>query len=386
MNHKSLALAVLAASLSGAQAFAASESSVELYGVIDTGVYVHHASNGHTVAEMASGITKGSRFGLKGKEKLAKGWNVIFTLEQGFDADSGEAKSADVEFYRDSYLGLESPYGTVWFGRTGALAAGTHGGVVGAMSPFGITWKEGALTKIFAGNIAARINNMVRYESPSFGGAKFLAQYSNGIDVDDVVSSKKNRYLALGATYKYKGLNLIAVFDNLFYNDQTAKTEAGTAAGKNLKDQRTYQIGGSYDFGSARVYLGYQFGQNIKTPRQGDASLIKAASYSAKEKQSAEGYKTHAVTLGTGIKLFGGELKGVLGYAHAKRDYQSSKSEVAQAMVGYKYPLSKRTYAYGAVGFLHAKSQLTKTSKKKEVTSKERTNTRSFFAGLCHEF
>ena len=362
-------------------------SNVALYGVLDTGVYAHHASNGKTIVEMASGITKGSRFGLEGQENLGNGYKVYFRLEQGFESDNGDAKDADSAFYRDSYMGVATPFGAFELGRTGALTAGTHGGIVGGMSPFGITWKEGALTKVFAGNVAARVNNMVKYESPELSGFKLYAQYSNGIDDDDVVSSQKNRYIALGATYRYKNLRLIAAFDNLFYNDSAVKTDAGVAAGKNLKDQRTYNIGGTYDFGDVRMYLGYQFGQNIKTPRQGDADAIAAAKYDAKDSKAAEGYDTNAVTLGTKIKLFGGELNGTLGYAHAKRDYQDSKADVYQAMLGYKYPLSKRTYAYGAVGYIHGKSQNKSLNKKKVLTHNvERVNTRSFFMGLCHEF
>lgn len=361
-------------------------SSVKLYGVLDTGVYAHHASSGQTVVEMASGITKGSRFGLEGQENLGNGYKVYFRLEQGFETDSGDAKDADSAFYRDSYVGVATPYGAFEFGRTGALTAGTHGGIVGGMSPFGITWKEGALTKVFAGNIAARLNNMVKYESPDLSGFKLYAQYSNGVDDDAVVSSQKNRYIAVGATYRYKNLRLIAAFDNLFYNDSAVKTDAGVAAGKDLKDQRTYNIGGTYDFGTVRMYLGYQYGQNIKTPRQGDAKAIAAAKYDSKNRKAAEGYDTNAVTLGTKIKLFGGELNGTLGYAHAKRDYQDSKADVYQAMLGYKYPLSKRTYAYGAVGYIHGKSENTKLSKKVWKHSVERVNTRSFFMGLCHEF
>lgn len=373
---------------SGSLAFAAEPASnVTLYGVLDTGVYAHHASNGKTIVEMASGITKGSRFGLEGQENLGNGYKVYFRLEQGFESDNGDAKDADSAFYRDSYMGVATPFGAFELGRTGALTAGTHGGIVGGMSPFGITWKEGALTKVFAGNIAARVNNMVKYESPELSGFKLYAQYSNGIDDDDVVSSQKNRYIALGATYRYKNLRLIAAFDNLFYNDSAVKTDAGVAAGKNLKDQRTYNIGGTYDFGDVRMYLGYQFGQNIKTPRQGDADAIAAAKYDAKDSKAAEGYDTNAVTLGTKIKLFGGELNGTLGYAHAKRDYQDSKADVYQAMLGYKYPLSKRTYAYGAVGYIHGKSQNKSLNKKKVLTHNvERVNTRSFFMGLCHEF
>lgn len=380
--------ALVLCAFSGSLAFAAEPASnVALYGVLDTGVYAHHASNGKTIVEMASGITKGSRFGLEGQEKLGNGYKVYFRLEQGFESDNGDAKDADSAFYRDSYMGVATPFGAFELGRTGALTAGTHGGIVGGMSPFGITWKEGALTKVFAGNVAARVNNMVKYESPELSGFKLYAQYSNGIDDDDVVSSQKNRYIALGATYRYKNLRLIAAFDNLFYNDSAVKTDAGVAAGKNLKDQRTYNIGGTYDFGDVRMYLGYQFGQNIKTPRQGDADAIAAAKYDAKDSKAAEGYDTNAVTLGTKIKLFGGELNGTLGYAHAKRDYQDSKADVYQAMLGYKYPLSKRTYAYGAVGYIHGKSQNKSLNKKKVLTHNvERVNTRSFFMGLCHEF
>lgn len=380
--------ALVLCAFSGSLAFAAEPASnVTLYGVLDTGVYAHHASNGKTIVEMASGITKGSRFGLEGQENLGNGYKVYFRLEQGFESDNGDAKDADSAFYRDSYMGVATPFGAFELGRTGALTAGTHGGIVGGMSPFGITWKEGALTKVFAGNIAARVNNMVTYESPDLSGFKFYAQYSNGIDDDDVVSSQKNRYIAVGATYRYKNLRLIAAFDNLFYNDSAVKTDAGVAAGKNLKDQRTYNIGGTYDFGDVRMYLGYQFGQNIKTPRQGDADAIAAAKYDAKDSKAVEGYDTNAVTLGTKIKLFGGELNGTLGYAHAKRDYQDSKADVYQAMLGYKYPLSKRTYAYGAVGYIHGKSQNKSLNKKKVLTHNvERVNTRSFFMGLCHEF
>ena len=380
--------ALVLCAFSGSLAFAAEPASnVTLYGVLDTGVYAHHASNGKTIVEMASGITKGSRFGLEGQENLGNGYKVYFRLEQGFESDNSDAKDADSAFYRDSYMGVATPFGAFELGRTGALTAGTHGGIVGGMSPFGITWKEGALTKVFAGNVAARVNNMVKYESPELSGFKLYAQYSNGIDDDDIVSSQKNRYIALGATYRYKNLRLIAAFDNLFYNDSAVKTDAGVAAGKNLKDQRTYNIGGTYDFGDVRMYLGYQFGQNIKTPRQGDADAIAAAKYDAKDSKAAEGYDTNAVTLGTKIKLFGGELNGTLGYAHAKRDYQDSKADVYQAMLGYKYPLSKRTYAYGAVGYIHGKSQNKSLNKKKVLTHNvERVNTRSFFMGLCHEF
>jgi predicted porin len=78
------------------------------------------------------------------------------------------------------------------------------------------------------------------------------------------------------------------------------------------------------------------------------------------------------------VKVWGGELKGVLGYSHADRDYNGSKAQVYQAGIGYKYPLSKRTDLYAGAGFLRAKAEL----KGKETTG----NSRSAFAGICHSF
>ena len=50
--------ALVLCAFSGSLAFAAEPASnVTLYGVLDTGVYAHHASNGKTIVEMASGIT-----------------------------------------------------------------------------------------------------------------------------------------------------------------------------------------------------------------------------------------------------------------------------------------------------------------------------------------
>ena len=196
MKVSKTSVLVLSALTCGAARAAEPTSSVKLYGVLDAGVYAHHASNGQTIVEMASGITKGSRFGLEGQENLGNGYKVYFRLEQGFESDNGDAKDADSAFYRDSYMGVATPYGAFEFGRTDGWYSRRH-------CPFGITWKEGALTKIFAGNIASRLNNMVKYESPDLSGFKLYAQYSNGVDDDDVVSSQKNRCIAVGAKYKY---------------------------------------------------------------------------------------------------------------------------------------------------------------------------------------
>ena len=55
------------------------------------------------------------------------------------------------------------------------------------------------------------------------------------------------------------------------------------------KEERT-TIGGTYDFfGDVRMYFGYQFGQDIKTPRQGARKAIGVAKYDPKDSKAAEG-------------------------------------------------------------------------------------------------
>ncbi|WP_273827984.1 porin, partial [Providencia rettgeri] len=71
---------------------AASAQSVTLYGLIDTGIeYVSHANangNGLTRIPSVTG-TLPSRWGLRGAEDLGSGVKAVFTLESGFNTNTG---------------------------------------------------------------------------------------------------------------------------------------------------------------------------------------------------------------------------------------------------------------------------------------------------------
>lgn len=84
-NVGSLALLAVAASAACAQS---SGSGVTLYGLVDLGV--ERADAGSVSAtRLNSGISAGSRWGLKGTEELSPGWKAIFTLESRIEADNG---------------------------------------------------------------------------------------------------------------------------------------------------------------------------------------------------------------------------------------------------------------------------------------------------------
>jgi predicted porin len=104
--------------MSGASAFA--QSSVTLYGIIDTGVeYVSHANAaGDNVIRMP-GITGElpSRWGLRGVEDLGGGLKANFQLESGFNPRAGDMGQGGRLFGRQAWVGLQGPWGAVSFGR-----------------------------------------------------------------------------------------------------------------------------------------------------------------------------------------------------------------------------------------------------------------------------
>lgn len=98
-----------------------SQSSVTLYGIIDTGLeFVTHATpTGGTVTRVPtiSGEVP-SRWGVKGIEDLGGGVKAIFALESTFDPGTGSLLLGGREFGRASWVGLTSDkWGQLTIGR-----------------------------------------------------------------------------------------------------------------------------------------------------------------------------------------------------------------------------------------------------------------------------
>ena len=162
----------------GAFAGSALAADVTLYGRVDTGLkYMHtdldvagqDATNDWA---MTSGNSTGSRFGIKGSEQIADGLTVGFQLENGFDSDSGKFGDKERMFNRESRLYVTTEFGEIAMGRYGRLAsdAGAYsmrGNFIG-----GSSW--GSMTigsEVVFAKTDSRLDNMVTYKSPKFGGA-----------------------------------------------------------------------------------------------------------------------------------------------------------------------------------------------------------------------
>src|SRR5690606_22871374 len=104
MKKTLLAAALLAGFAGAAQA----ETSVTLYGIIDTGIgYNKIKGDGGSISRvgMINGVQSGSRWGLRGTEDLGDGLRAVFTLESGFDSSNGDHAQDGRLFGRQATVG-----------------------------------------------------------------------------------------------------------------------------------------------------------------------------------------------------------------------------------------------------------------------------------------
>ncbi|CAM2155600.1 Outer membrane protein (Porin) [Pararobbsia alpina] len=119
MKRTAAALGTALLALSAHSAYA--QSSVTLYGLIDTSVrYVNNTTptNDGTLS-MGEGVETPSRFGLKGSEDIGGGTSVILRLENQFQSWTGKLdNSSNRLFQRHAWVGVSnSQYGSFTIGR-----------------------------------------------------------------------------------------------------------------------------------------------------------------------------------------------------------------------------------------------------------------------------
>ncbi|AIO34760.1 gram-negative porin family protein [Burkholderia cenocepacia] len=108
--------AVLAMALAGP---ACAQSSVTLYGIVDTGVsYYNHAAHGGSFVGMPTLTGEvPSRWGLKGTEDLGAGYQAFFVLENGFQPGTGALNYGGRLFGRQANVGVSGGFGALTLGR-----------------------------------------------------------------------------------------------------------------------------------------------------------------------------------------------------------------------------------------------------------------------------
>jgi len=170
---------IAASLLAAVPLLAGAQSSVTMYGVVDTGVeYVSNvgaAGNGVVRMNSLTG-TVPSRWGMRGTEDLGDGLKSVFVLEGGFAPDAGTANQGGRLFGRQALVGLSSSkWGQISFGRqyTMLFWATLDSDILGPNA-----YGSGSLDSYLPNT---RADNAVAYKG-TFGGLTLGGTYSFGRD------------------------------------------------------------------------------------------------------------------------------------------------------------------------------------------------------------
>ncbi|HSW20217.1 MAG TPA: porin [Ramlibacter sp.] len=323
MKKTLVTLAVMAAC--GA---ASAQSSVTLFGIVDTAVTIGRGNVSDFTGLTTSGYNA-SRLGFRGVEDLGGGLQASFWLEAAVNADTGAgsntntnnlasgqpaagavaAGSQGLTFSRRSTASLAGGFGEVRLGRDNTPFFWNHT----VFDPFGSNGVGIAMSYTGYGAAygpnAARASNSVAYFLPrSLGGLYGQAQYFLGEQPSGANEDDGNGYgLRLG--YAAGPFDVAVAYGN---------TEL--AAG----DRSTWNVGGSWDVGVAKL-LGY---------------------YTSVSNGAAGVADTKGWLIGATAPVGVGQIRA--SYSQTELD-GGAKPRARKLALGYVHNLSKRTAIYTTI-------------------------------------
>ncbi len=383
---KALIAAAVAASFAGA-AFA--EPTVQVYGLIDTGLsYVHSKSDVAGIDStneftMESGNEFGSRWGIRGSEKIG-GTTLSFVLESGIQTDDGQSdtKQNNRLFGREASITATGKYGSLSAGRLPIFGSvlGANG-LFRAIDPTFANYTVSMGSGYATASMWTRVDNAISYRTPTFGGLTGYAMYS--FKNDQVAQSGKenggqvDRYGSLALRYQNGAFEGVAVADIYLWGNSVNSV----VNQRGVDDGYTVTLGGNYTFANQLklIAFGQYFDNMVLNARaRGGATAIKSAIY---EVAGSEGYGVvngYGLSIGANYPLFGGTIKCGLNFRDMDNESDVDFTRIT-GTVAYDYPLSKRTSLYAMVGY--SQEKIKNAEGVKATPSSEQV-----VAGILHRF
>ncbi|WP_194724156.1 porin [Noviherbaspirillum malthae] len=362
MKKNLLALALFAAFAN----IASAQTNVSIYGVADVGFSRIDTNTTEPVWGIGSGQQSGSRIGFRGTEDLGGGLSAIFTLENGYNIDTGSLGQGGRLFGRQAFVGLSGKaLGTLKMGRqytlnhdalnvfdpfSTNLAGNTENAIpgsarlgfpglpyfwAGSVVALGSATPASGLVVGSSPNVDIRLDNSIVYQTGNFGGFTGALQYGLG---EQAGSFSNGRQLAVSATYANGPIAAVATYTN-------ARNATGAI------DQKSYLLGGTYNLGVAKLHAGYQDNQ-LET---GAVTL----------------FENRTFLLGATVPVGVGNVLA----SWIRADDKNSDAKSDQIALGYSHPLSKRTNLYTSAAW-----------QRSEATGAADVKATIFNAGIRHLF
>jgi predicted porin len=301
MKKSLIAVAVLGAFAGAASA----QSSVTLYGLIDT--YLEAGKRGNaSVTKLSPGGLSGSRWGLRGSEGLGGGLNAVFTLEGGIASDTGEWGQGRL-FGRQAYVGLAGGFGELLVGRQYAPIFFTQlDSDIDGLSTFSV---PPALFNNDPNTL--RQDNMIKYNTPNLGGFTASLSFTPGENFSTAAGgSSANRKFGANAKFAVGPVTLVAGY----HDDKANQTT--------VNSRKAYALGARYKAGMIDV----------------------AANYWQHKTDNVSGSDPKLTTWLIGPAYQMGAVRLVAQYGQLKNDVNNGKEKAW--LLGGDYALSKRTDTY----------------------------------------
>ncbi|MDF2463079.1 MAG: putative outer rane porin protein precursor [Ramlibacter sp.] len=339
MKKSLIALAVLAAA--GA---ASAQSSVTLFGIVDA-TLAYGKTDANNVTKLTNSGYNSSRIGFRGTEDLGGGMSASFWLEGTVGNDDGTtgqriptgnqtavhaaADGAGLVFNRRSTVSLAGGWGEVRLGRDYVPSFWN----LTVFDPFGTNGAGTTLTLLGAANagmanvgtrgVLVRASNSIGYFLPgNLGGFYGQAMYYMGENLSNAgATSDDGQGLGARVGYANGPFNVALGFGRTKY-----ATTATTG------DFKTWNIGGQWDFGMAKL-----MGQYTRDNRDSTVEL------------EGKGW-----LIGALVPVGAGEIRA--SYSTYEVDAGLTEPRAQQLALGYVHNLSKRTAVYATFARLKNKN------------------------------
>jgi len=364
MKKTLLAAALLAGFAGAAQA----ETSVVLYGLIDTGIgyqqikgnaYINDKGQSVDVNQskvgLLNGVQGGSRWGLRGTEDLGDGLRAVFNLESGFNSANGSTAQNGLLFGRRATVGLASDsWGRFDFGRQVSIATQYFESI----DPFALGFGQANMGTLFSAANTLRYDNTVKFQTPMFNGFQFGIGYS--FNADDTIDNQtgwgtadNTRAITAGLRYANGPFAIALTYDQLNGSNQM----------NNKATPKQWILGGSYDFEAVKLALafgqtrdGWFASQDINTFGSGEPNLPKVSNdenemvnIGLPSNSFDNGPKVNSYMVGLSAPLGGGSKVFASWLMADPKDSDAQKWQIYN--LGYTYDFSKRTDLYAMGSF-----------------------------------
>ena len=383
MTAKRLGLSAACAILIslGPDAPANETRTVELYGVIDLSFYANTVSRSSTEiggavkgsqVGLTSGVLSGSRWGLRGSERLGDGWRAQFVLESGINAQEGTLGQGGLPFGRQATVGVQHPeFGTIDLGRKGSFSYE----YMVPFDPFALSGSQAGAGTSFGSANGLRLNNFMAYESPWYAGWQAAIGYSlnTGLTAIYANSSSLNvqpgsttfgnsdnmRALSAAVRHHQGPLELLLTLDVLYGANRAINNQGAQIPTNVTANPMAWILAASYDLKVVKLsgaigqtihglFLGQSAGAGgYETPLQtasSDANVIFSAGV------RATSYLASATIPVRGSDQILLSLQGMIPRGNLERNRQLSTQTIISA--AYVHRFSKRTdvYVWGSYG------------------------------------